>query len=265
MLKTKIVFLLAFLIISMQLPFVFSVEIVYSGVYWNITEITNPHGLEFNTTHFWLTDPNKKCALLYSSNGSYTGVSFNFTEENNFGDGIGQDENFVYIGNRGNPKVFKYYRDNLTYSGEEFPLRDGEIREMVVKDNKIWTLHHYVNGISRYDSHGNYESSFSIPDWNDLFGLEYFKEKSGEKLWIVDITARSMREYNLDGTFTGFAFDLSNEMNKPHGIGRNETHLFVGSVDPPRVHVYFIKPDPTEEGEERGLVFKIIRAFKSFF
>lgn len=134
--------------------------------------------------------------------------------------------------------VFRYNIGDGSYSSFSFGLQSGYPSDIAVDGTYIWVLDEYTNLVYKYNYAGVYQGvSLSLPG---LLGNPYGICMNSTYFWITDHYGSppysKVRQYNFDGTSTGFSFSLPSGYTG--GITMDENYFWVIDYSSDNVHQY---------------------------
>jgi len=200
---------------------------------WNFDvsgETTDPEGLEYNGTHFFVSGWSGNALYRYDSSGTYIDVVVNTTDEDDRPDDSAYNNGNYYVPGYNSDKVYKYNSAgdytgwNFSVSGETTTAKGLEYNE-----THFWVVGYGNQGIFRYNSTGDYTGWFFnvSSETTEPEGVH----KDGDVFYVADYDADSILKYNSTGDYMGWNKSVHSQHTSPTGVTYNGTHFWVTGTD----------------------------------
>jgi hypothetical protein len=225
---------------------------VYTGVHWDSFANGNedPYGITYANGYFWMVDWVDGKAYKYTSNGTYTGTSWNTATGNQIG--ITFANGYFWATDIVTLRVYQY-TSNGTYTGSFWSTSasgNGDPWGIAFADGYFWVSDVVDDRIYQYTSNGTYTGSFwstSASGNGDPYGIAF----ADGHFWVVDTADDEVYKYTSNGTYTGMSWDTAGSGNgDPQGITFANGYFWVS--DPVDDEVYQYRAEFINSSQTRG-------------
>ena len=205
---------------------------IYTGLNFSVTnEDYNPKGMCWDGEYYWVVGSDSDTVYKYDSSGVYTGVSFYVGAQESIPYNIRWNGTHFMIVGSINKTIYYYdesgvygniYKsiDSITTDPRGLEIIDGVT--IITDPEKLYRLENdkFFAALEEGDS--------------QIRGIAF----DGTYIWVLTYTNDNIYKFNLDGTYTGFSFNVTDRDSGTMDLCWDGTYLCVTGIAEDKIYRY---------------------------
>jgi len=191
---------------------------------------SNPVGLDYNGTYFWVLGSTTKMVYRYYSNGTYSNWNFSVAGEVTMAYDLGYNETYFFVMDAHFPtgSHIRTYYPNGTYFGWDTAMYGISPQGLNYNDSYFWSVGPVSDKVYRYKPGGSTDWNFSVSDQAGGPTDVYY---DGTYFLVSDTNSNKVYRYYSNGTYSNWNFSTIDKITSPMSIIKSGNNYWILSRD----------------------------------